>query len=96
MTPNTISYGNTRKEIQISLEFREHSFKKSSCRRFHFVKLEAFEVYSGTPIRTFSLDLFHILSYYIYSPRKSSGTRFCPLKIKITQIPNGFRLKNSV
>ena len=50
-----------------------------------------------------SLVLLQITNY-IYSPLKGyknmwyrlkySGTRFCPLKIKITQSPDGLRLKN--
>ena len=67
------------------------------------MKFEAFEViFFQAPIRTFSSELFHI-TYYSYSLKKyKKGCNlleiflvqgFCPLKIKITQFPNGFHLK---
>ena len=55
-------------------------------------------MFSWAHIRTFSLELFHII-YYIYICLKECNLRkfilvqgFCPLKIKITQFPYGFRV----
>ena len=63
-------------------------------------------MFSRAPIRTFSSELFHT-TYYIYSLEKCENESnmlgiilvqgsFCPLKIKITQFPNGFHLNLSL
>ena len=70
--------------------------------RFHFVKFESLKFVSRASIRTFSLELFHIqLITFIALEKCKRGCNmldiilvqgFCPLKIKVIQFPNGFRL----
>ena len=82
----------------------EKTLVKSSRRRVHFVKFEAFEVFFFlAPIRNFSLELFHT-TYYIYCITLEKCEKecnmleiilvqgFCPVKIEITQFLIGFHI----
>ena len=69
---------------------------KISCIRCNFVKFDMY--FLGFPIRNFLWCYYRRLITSLALEKCKKGCNvlvqgFCPLKIKITQFPSGFRLK---
>ena len=95
------SYGSLRKWISNFRGMEKTQLGKIIMRKISFLENNLklnWSLFSWAPIRTFSLESFHRVTYIIVLhyfialesakrmkyARNYSGTRFCPLKIKIT------------